>query len=431
MTATQLANPVAAQDKGLAPPTRLWAAQTDQSTITLVWQGVPGAAQYLLFGPKSKKGEAGAVIQQLATLGKTATRYVIPLVSPGFSHQFSIQAVDAKGQASDKVEFNEVIPQAKQATSTSVPPPSSVTARETGSGGVRINWSAVPGATAYFLMRSVAPGGFNTLCQLCPTETKYVDTAVTAGAKHIYAVAAITPSGTSQKTRSNEVTPTPGKVAGNVEAGDTHGPPKGVTNPKASLKSPTSVELTWGGGDGATTFRIFRVIAGTAEQIATLPGNVTRFADTFVRGLAGGLSYQIQAVNAKGSSEKATVAIAPEKAATDSATSTPAPKGPTGLKATVVSPTLVRLTWSPGLVNTMYQVMRQASGTTQVIATLPGSVSNFLDHFPPGGVPGMIGYWIEAVDGKGASEKITVTVDPDKGPGEGEIDSLPRPRGRP
>jgi hypothetical protein len=252
---------------------------------------------------------------------------------------------------------------------------------------------------------------------------------VTAGAKHIYTIAAITPFGTSKKTWSNAVTPATGTVAGNIDAAETDAPPKGVTNPKATLKSPTSVELTWGGGDGATTFRIFRVIAGTAEQIATLPGNVTRFADTFVRGLAGGLSYQIQAVNAKGSSEKATVAVAPEKAATDSAVSAPSPKAPSGLKATVASPTMVRLTWSPGVVGGMYRVMREVAGAKQVIATLPGSVSNFLDHFRPGEVPGVIGYWIEAVDGKGTSEKITVTMDPAKD--EGELDSITPPRGRP
>lgn len=407
---------VSAQDKGVVPPTELWAAQTDPTTITLVWQGAPGAAQYLVFGPKSKKGEAGAEIQQLTTLGSNASRFVIPVVGSGLLHQFSIQAVDAKGLASDKVEFNPVIPEAKQAGAKTVPAPSSVTAIQTKPGEIRIMWSAVPGATSYFLSRSVAPGGFGALCSLCPTKTNYADKRVTAGAKHIYTVSAITPFGTSKKTWSNEVTPTSEGVAGNTETGDTQGLPKGVTNPKATLKSPTSVELTWGGGDGATTFRIFRVIAGSAEQIATLPGNVTRVADTFVRGLAGELSYQIQAVNAKGSSEKATIAIAAEKAATDSAVSTPSPKAPTGLKATVISPTGIRLTWIAGFAGGLYHLKRQVgSGPAQVIGTFPGSVSNFLDHFPPGAMPGLIGYWVEAVDGKSAaSEKITISTDPSK-----------------
>lgn len=319
MTATQFAYPVAAQDKGPAPPTRLWAAQTDPTTITLVWQGVPGAVQYLVFGPKSKKGDAGAAIQQLAALGRSAARWVALVVSPGLSHQFSIQAVDAKGQVSDRVEFNAVIPQAKQAASTTVPPPSSVTAAQTGSGEVRIDWSAVPGATGYFLGRSVAPGGFNTLCQLCPTETNYLDTAVTAGAKHIYTVAAITPFGTSKKTRSNEVTPTSGKTG--VVGADAA--PKGVSDVKATVVSPTSVRLTWLPGMGTTSFRIRRTVGSTTAQlIATLVGTVSSYLDHLpAGGLVGGIVYEIEAVNAKGSAEKATVAIAPEKAATDTAVS--------------------------------------------------------------------------------------------------------------
>lgn len=423
---------VCAQNKELAPPTGLWAAQTDPTTIALAWRGVPGAAEYLLFGPKSSKGEAGAAIQQLARLGRSATRYAAPVIRPGLLHQFSIRAIDAKGLASSQVKFNPVVPQAKQATPISVPPPLSVTAKDIGSGRIRVNWSAVPGATGYFLGRSVAPGGFNALCALCPTETSYVDSGVVVGAKHIYTVAAITPFGTSQRTRSNEVSPTGGKVAGNT--GDSDGPPKGVTDPKATLKSPTAAEVTWGGGLGAAGFQVYRRIGtGKEELVATLGGTVTSFLDHLAGGIGGGVLYGIQAVNAKGSSAKATVAIEPEKAPTDPVGSTPSPKGPSGLKASVMSPTTVRLTWLPGLVGGTYQVMRQASGTTQAIATLPGGVTNFLDHFPPGSMPGLIGYWIETVDGKATSEKITVTADPAKAAagGEGEIDSLPRLPGRP
>ena len=444
MTATQFAYPVAAQDKGPAPPTRLWAAQTDPTTITLVWQGVPGAVQYLVFGPKSKKGDAGAAIQQLATLGRSAARYVALVVSPGLSHQFSIRAVDAKGQASDQVELNPVIPQAKQAASTMVPPPSSVTAAQTGSGEVRIDWSAVPGATGYFIGRSVAPAGFNSLCQLCPTETNYLDTAVIAGAKHIYTVAAITPHGTSQKTRSNEVTPTGAKEAG-VAGADA--PPKGVSDMKATIVSPTLVRLTWLPGIGATSFRIRRKVGSmAAELIATVMGTVSSFLDHLPAGsLVGGIVYEIEAVNAKGRAEKATIAIAPEKAATDTAVSTPSPKGLSDLKAAVVSPTSVRLTWLPGIGTTSFRIRRTVgSMVPALIATLAGTVSSFLDHPPSGSFAAGIRYEIEAVDAKGSAEKATVTMDPAKdgaGPGsesaadsatpdEGEIDSLPRPRGR-
>jgi hypothetical protein len=61
-----------------------------------------------------------------------------------------------------------------------------------------------------------------------------------------------------------------------------------------------------------------------------------------------------------------------------------------------------------------------SSGQGEVIGTFPGSVTSFLDHFPPGAMPGLIGYWIEAVDGKAAaSEKITVAT------GKEAAESLP------
>jgi hypothetical protein len=95
------------------------------------------------------------------------------------------------------------------------------------------------------------------------------------------------------------------------------------------------------------------------------------------------------------------VTIDPAEASSDSAG--PPPKAASGLKGTVVSSTGIRLGWTPGLVGGMYQLIREVSGKTQVIATLPGSLANFLDHFRPGGMPGVINYWIEAVDGKAAA----------------------------
>jgi hypothetical protein len=154
---------IAAQSKELASPTNLWAAQTSATTITLVWQSVAGATQYRVFGPKANKGSAGTSIQPLGTLSGTGTRSVAPVISPGMGHQFFIEAMDQKGSASMRAEFNTVVPEAKEAISATVPAPSSVTATAAGA-GVTVTWSSVPGATAYLIGRSVFPGGFNTLC---------------------------------------------------------------------------------------------------------------------------------------------------------------------------------------------------------------------------------------------------------------------------
>lgn len=454
---------LAAQDKGPAAPTRLWAAQTSPTTVTLVWQLVPGAVGYSVFGPKPASGKSDVSAELLARLGSNASRYVARVAGPGWAHHYFVQAVDAKGQASPKAEFNPVVPPVKQAISA-VPAPNFLKAEVTGPGEITLRWDAVPGATAYTIGRSVRPQGIGRLCELCPTETMYVDHDAVAGAVHIYRVTAIAPQGTSRPVLSGEVIPTVGKqrvaVADPKEAVPPAADPKEarpadpkdalppadpkearptVADPKEALPkapsgvratflTPTSIRLSWITGTGTATLQIKRKVGmSVAQLIATVNGTVSSFLDQLGNAAGGMISYQLTAVNAKGAAEPVSVTVDPAKAATDSAGAPP--KAASGLKATVLSSTGIRLDWTPGMVGGMYRLMRDAAGKSEVIATLPGSVANFLDHFRPGAMPGVINYWIEAVDGKAAaSEKITVATGKeaaDPQPGSSATDTAP------
>ena len=198
--ATSLAYPAAAQEKGpakgLATPTGLWAAQTSPTEITLVWDPMPSALGFKVY---SKNGV-------IATLTKTATRYVSRFTPGVVPIEWFLEATGEKGLVSQKAAFPVVTPE--KATAAVVARPSSVTATETGPGIITLTWTAVPEATAYLLSRTVVPDGLKTLCPLCPTKTEYVDNATTAGAKHTYGVQAVSPGGTSQRTMSNGVIPT-------------------------------------------------------------------------------------------------------------------------------------------------------------------------------------------------------------------------------
>jgi hypothetical protein len=445
------ATALSAQDKGPASPTRLWAAQTSPTTVTLVWWLVPGAVGYNVFGPKPVSGKSDVSAELLARLGSNASRYIAPVAGPGWAHHYFVQAVDAKGQTSAKAEFNPVVPPAKQAVAA-VPAPNFLKAEVTGPGEITLRWDAVPGATAYAIGRSVRPQGMGRLCELCPTETVYVDHDAVAGAVHVYRVTAIAPQGTSRPVLSGEVIPTAGKqrvaaadpkeavtpAADPKEARPTvadpkEALPKAPSGVRATFLTPTSVQLSWITGTGTATLQIKRKVGmSVAQLIATVNGTVSSFLDQLGNAAGGMISYQLIAVNAKGAAEPVTVTVDPSKSATDSA-GVP-PKAASGLKATVLSSTGIRLDWTPGMVGGMYRLMRDASGKSEVIATLPGSVASFLDHFRPGGMPGMINYWIEAVDGKSAaSEKITVTTSKeatDSATEGADIDSLPRPKGR-
>lgn len=220
MIATFLAYPAAAQEKGpakgLATPTGLRAAQTSPTEITLVWDPMPSALGFKVY---SKSGV-------IATLSKTATRYVFRFTPGVLPIEWFLEATGEKGLVSQKAAFPVVTPEKAPATAA-VSRPGSVTATETRPGIITLTWTAVPEATAYLLGRAVAPDGLKTLCSLCPTQTEYEDRATTAGAKHTYGVQAISPGGTSQRTMSNVVIPTGGPTPDpDPPAGGADGVPK-------------------------------------------------------------------------------------------------------------------------------------------------------------------------------------------------------------
>lgn len=95
--------------------------------------------------------------------------------------------------------------------------PARVVASETAPGVITVTWSRVPGASEYFVGRSVWPEGFRRAGTV--KDTVYVDTAARAGVRHSYAVAVV---GSAQRTRSNEVIP-----AGSRDARIAGGPPRG------------------------------------------------------------------------------------------------------------------------------------------------------------------------------------------------------------
>ena len=281
----------------IAPPKNLWAAQNYPTSITLVWSSASGAAGYRI--------SAGSKIERA---GASTLRWVVPVSGGMFGKPFqaSIQTVSASGLLSERAEFPTVTP--VRATQGTVPPPTSVTALQTGPGRISVSWSAVQGATAYAIGRSVAPEGIRSLCSICPTSTQYVDSSVTAGAKHIYTVAAVAPQGISLRTTSAAVIPTGGETVtptGGGEVDTAALPPKGVTDPKAAVMSATSVKLTWKSDVGATQYRLLRSLGGgTFADIVTLAGTITSFLDQLpVGGLTGGVRYQMLSLSAKGSSQ--------------------------------------------------------------------------------------------------------------------------------
>jgi hypothetical protein len=357
----------------------------------------------VVFGPK-KKADLGGAVVQLGRISGTGTRYVARVLAPGVEHRFAIQAIGKPGETSKRAKFNVVVPTAAERTGV-VPAPRSVQAKLTAPGEITVWWDAVPGATAYSIGRSIQPGGFRRLCELCdPTKPKYVDRDVTPGEIHSYSVATVTPQGRSKVTRSNGVTPTGHSTPDSADAEDS-GPPEKPEEVKAVATSPNSIALSWEAGEGATGYEISRRI-NNGEPRVLVPTTVnTRYVDNQATVSAkGALSYGVTSLNSNGRSEEVTVFVHWGDTATAQQS-----KDAIDLKAGVKSGNTVLLTFPGLLAGHQYQIQRQiAGGLSSVIATITGSMSSYLDNL--GRVQGTIRYMIADLNGKGASNRVFITL---------------------
>ena len=328
-----IASPVLLAQRGeVSPPTNVWAAQTELKTITLVWTRQSRATGYRVYPVGSTPSRGIPTVE----MSKNVDRLVLPVV-PRFTGEYSynIAAIYPKGRVSKKVRSNVVVPVTKKPAG-GFAPPNSVTA-ETGSGIVTLTWTPVPGATGYNIGRLVAPGGFKNLCELCPTTTKYVDRKVTAGAKHIYTVAALTPLGPTKRTRSNEVIPTGegGSGAGGPDSPPTDSTgnasvdtlrPAGVREFFARNEPGSRVKLTWSADARAARYLIAFVDSvddvhyGAQELFAerTVYSGTDTITTIAAPGDTSRTTYAIVSENSHGRSQPRYATRAPNRLPTDS-----------------------------------------------------------------------------------------------------------------
>src|SRR5215213_6425838 len=154
---TAAATAVTAQEKPGSAATKLLAAQTSRTEITLVWQLDPRATEYVVYGPR-KKADLGGAGVRLGTVSGGGTRYVARVLAPGAEHHYTLETVPRSG-SSKRLDFNVVVPKAPGGTGT-IAAPTGVVAELTSPGVVTVRWNPIDGASAYAVGRSVRPNGF-------------------------------------------------------------------------------------------------------------------------------------------------------------------------------------------------------------------------------------------------------------------------------
>lgn len=237
--------------------------------ISLSWTAVPGATSYQVLRGTTPGGESATPIAS-----PTGSSYDDTTVSNGNSYYYEVIASNAGGTSGPSSEVQGV-PLA----------PPSVTAAAS-DGQVALSWSAVPGATAYRVLRGTTPGGESSTPIGVPASGTYLDTGLSNGTAYYYRVVAISGNGASDPSSEAHATP---QVAA----------PPAPTSLTATGGN-GQVSLSWPAVAGATSYKVLRgSTAGgeAATPIATPAGQ--SYVDTSVTN-GSTYYYVVRAANAGG-----------------------------------------------------------------------------------------------------------------------------------
>ena len=287
--------------------------------------------------------------------GSALTTYVDTTVKPQTSYVYRVKAINAHGVSERSSWANALTP--------AVPPPPTLTpAQPTGLTAdpahdqVGLDWDDPDDSTitGYRILRRLPaqdlPGEFAVLLENTgSTLTSYLDTTVKPQTSYVYRVKAINAHGSSERSSwANALTPAPPVL--------TPAQPTGLTADPAH----DQVGLDWDDPDDSTItgYRILRRLPaqdppGEFSVLLEHTGSaLTTYIDTTVTPQTSYV-YQVQAINAHGSSEQSSWANA----------LTPAGPPPTGLRAGTTSAG-VSLDWDDPQDATIsgYRILRR-SGT--------------------------------------------------------------------
>ena len=189
-------------------------------------------------------------------------------------------------------------------TTTTLSPPASISATQSGS-SVNISWSAVSGATSYFVYRSnTATGTYSSLTSAPGTSA--TDASPLSGYNY-YKVKAS--NGTTTSDYSNYASCNfSGGTGGGTGGGGTSTPPNApsggtVTNTGSTLLP--YIQISWNSVSGATSYKIYRSCSSSSGFV--LLGTTTNTVYADANPLTGYNYYRVSAVNNSGESAQSSV----------------------------------------------------------------------------------------------------------------------------
>jgi fibronectin type 3 domain-containing protein len=165
---------VSAQTNALPPsaPTGLTSTEQTQTSVTLSWNAVRGATSYKIYRNSSYIGTA------------YSTYYTDSGLTPGMSCSYQVSAYNNAGDSPLSSIYSAMTTQLLAPTGVYAIPVS---------GGIRINWNAVSGASSYTVYRATSAYGIYTFLGAA-TDKTYLNT-ISDSSTYYYKVAANSSAG--------------------------------------------------------------------------------------------------------------------------------------------------------------------------------------------------------------------------------------------
>ncbi|MDR3457899.1 MAG: polysaccharide lyase family protein [Verrucomicrobiae bacterium] len=160
------------------------------ANILLNWPAVPGAVGYIVRRGTSSGGPY-TYVQSV-----TETTFTDAGLNVAATYYYQVTAVNAAGVSAG-------------ATATVVPPPVAPISLSAfpGNAQVTLSWTAVAGATGYFLFSGTSSGNETNVVAANYSGTSYVDTGVSNGITYYYVVASTNSTGLSPNSPEASATP--------------------------------------------------------------------------------------------------------------------------------------------------------------------------------------------------------------------------------
>ena len=317
------ANSAAASATTLATPSApggLTATAISSSQINLSWADNSSDEQGFVI---ARSMVSGGPYTDIGTVTANVTSFNNTGLAANMVYYYVVRATNSAGSSANSAQANAT-------TFSSAPtPPSGLVATAVSSSQINLSWTDnSSNEDSFIIARSTVSGGpYTDIATLPANAVAFSDTGLAANTTYYYVVRAVNAGGASPNSNQFGATTLP-------NAPDA---PGGLV---ATVLGSSSISLSWtDNSQNEANFIVARstVSGGPFTDIATLGANVTTYTNT---GLSANTTYYyvVRASNAGGSSTNSTQA---------SATTLPLPPlPPSGLVATALTSTSIKLTWT-------------------------------------------------------------------------------------